>query len=188
MKPFRSNLLASVLGALVMALFSTLGDWIWERYIPHGAVVPGIVHGALIFLVLGTVLAVDIGTRRAAKRLVPALPVAGLATAGAFYPLAWLVGYITALLMTWMTMWIATAFLNDWARGGREGSQRIALRGAAAAWASGLAFWAISDIWTSPPPDGPDYPWNFACWTFAFLPGFLALLLGQRTSSHRAAS
>jgi hypothetical protein len=24
---------------------------------------------------------------------------------------------------------------------------------------------------------GPDYPYNFACWTIAFLPGFLALLL-----------
>lgn len=186
MKLHSMNLLASVLGALVMALFSTLGDWIWANYIPAGSVVSGVLHGALIFLVLGTVLAGSIGTPLAAKRLIPALPVAGLLLAGSFYPLAWVVGYLTALLMTWMTMWIATAFLNDWARGRRESARRIALRGALAAWASGLAFWAISDIWTSPPPGGPDYRWNFACWTFAYLPGFLALLLGQRQEAHLA--
>lgn len=188
MKPLCSNLLASLLGALVMALFSTLGDWIWARYISDGSVVSGVIHGALIFLVLGTLLAGSIGTPLAAKRLIPTLPVAGLLLAGSFYPLAWVVGYVTALLMTWMTMWLATAFLNDWARGRREGARRIAVRGAVAAWASGLAFWAISDIWTSPPPEGPDYPWNFACWTFAFLPGFLALYLGQQTSAHPPAS
>jgi len=42
---------------------------------------------------------------------------------------------------------------------------------------SGLAFYAISGIWTSPPTGGPDYPFHFASRTIAFLPGFLALLL-----------
>jgi len=45
---------------------------------------------------------------------------------------------------------------------------------------SGLAFWAVSGIWTRHDPGGPNYAYNFACWTLAFLPGFLALLLRDR--------
>ncbi len=60
---------------------------------------------------------------------------------------------------------------------------RTLLRGVSAAIGSGLAFWAISGIWTDPAAD-PSYLWRFACWTFAFLPGFLALLLSP--SDHGA--
>jgi hypothetical protein len=49
-----------------------------------------------------------------------------------------------------------------------------------AAVGSGLAFWAISGIWTRHEAGGPRYAYNFACWTLAFLPGFLALLLRAR--------
>ncbi|MEO1370088.1 MAG: hypothetical protein AAFX50_23140, partial [Acidobacteriota bacterium] len=52
-----------------------------------------------------------------------------------------------------------------------------------AAVGSGLAFWAISDIWTKAQPGGPNYLWHFACWSFAFFPGFAALLLPLPGSS-----
>lgn len=171
----------SLTGAVILGAVSTLGDWVWAHYIPDGAVIPGVVHGALIFLILAAVLAWDAGTRRAAARLLPALPATGIVLAAAFYPLARLLGYLGALLVTWVLMWLATAALQRWARGGVESAGRSLLRGAAAAVGSGLAFWAISGIWTNPSPEGPSYPWHFACWTFAFLPGFLALLLGQPT-------
>ena len=173
-----SRLLPSLLSAGVLGGFSAFGDWLWTNYIPDGAVIPGVVHGVLIFLILAVVLAWNVGTRRAARRLVPWLPVAGLVIAASFYPLASILGYVGALLTTWILMWLTLAVLQRWARDRRESTQRALLRGAAAAVASGLAFWAISGIWTAPSPE-PSYLLRFAFWTFAFLPGFLALLFGQ---------
>jgi hypothetical protein len=42
---------------------------------------------------------------------------------------------------------------------------------------------SISGIWTRPAPGGPDYPWHFLSWSFAFLPGFLALSLRRTAAS-----
>jgi hypothetical protein len=78
-----------------------------------------------------------------------------------------------------MALWIGFAFLDRHLKGGAPTPEVLA-RGALAAVASGLAFWAISGIWTRHSPDGPRYAYNFACWVFAFLPGFLALLLRSR--------
>lgn len=175
----RSDLVHSLVGTLILAAVSTFGDWLWTHYIPDGAVIPGVVHGAVVFLVIAGVLAWSAGSRRAAKILLPSLPGAGMVIAAVFYPLATQVGYLAALVITWMMMWLATAVLQRWAGGNRETFGRAILRGLVAALASGLAFWAISGIWTSPSPEGPNYLWHFACWAFAFLPGFLALLLGQ---------
>ena len=163
----------------MLAAVSTFGDWLWTHYIPDGAVVPGVVHGAVIFLILGGVLAWGAGTWRAAARLLPTLPLAGVALAAVFYPLARLTGYVGALLVTWVLMWLTTAGLQRWARGGVESAGRTMARGVVAAVGSGLAFWAISGIWTQPSPTGPNYPWHFISWAIAFLPGFLALLTGQ---------
>ncbi len=169
----------SALGsAAVLGACSAFGDWVWARFIPDGAVLPGVVHGVLIFIVLAAVLARAAGTSRAARRLLPTLPLAGLVIAGVFYPLAGALGYIAALLVTWVLMWLTLALLQRWAREGSETAGRAALRGVLAAVASGLAFWAISGIWTVPDPD-PNYVMRFAQWTFAFFPGFLALLCCQ---------
>lgn len=169
----------ALLSALALAAVSTFGDWLWTHYIPDGAVIPGVIHGAVIFLVLAAVLAWSAGTRRAAKLLLPSLPAAGILLAAVFYPLARLVGYVAALVLTWMAMWLAMASLQRLARGAVETQGRTVARGVIAAVASGLAFWSISGIWTSPAPGGPNYLWHFASWTFAFLPGFLALLAAQ---------
>ena len=96
--------------------------------------------------------------------------------AAVFYPLAGAIGYLGALIVTWVAMWLALAALQRWARGASESLGLTALRGLLAALGSGLAFWAISGIWTNPAAN-PSYLWRFACWTFAFLPGFLGLLL-----------
>lgn len=175
----RSGIFHSLVGATVLAAISTFGDWLWTHYIPDGAVVPGVIHGAVIFLILAGVLAWSAGTGRAVRRLVPTFPLVGVVIAAAFYPLAGIFGYVGALLITWVAMWLSTAALQRWAREGRESVARTFLRGALAAIASGLAFWAISGIWTKATPGGPNYLWHFVCWGFAFLPGFLALLVGQ---------
>ncbi|MEM7351040.1 MAG: hypothetical protein AAF657_09560 [Acidobacteriota bacterium] len=179
MNDLKPGIVAALVSALVLAVVSTFGDWLWTHYIPDGAVIPGVLHGAVIFLVLAGTLAWSAGTRQAARRLLPSLPAAGIVIAAVFYPLAYAVGYIGALIITWMVMWLAMACLQRWARDGAESLGHALLRGVLAAIASGLAFWAISGIWTKPAPGGPNYLVHFASWAFAFLPGFLALLVRQ---------
>jgi len=91
----------------------------------------------------------------------------------------------------WIGAWVALAALY-----GRLSSMRIdsenvhdvttnsrvvAGRGAIAAVASGLAFYAISGIWRPFDPQGWDYLVHFAAWTVAYLPGFAALLVANPT-------
>lgn len=171
---------ASLAAAVTLGAVSTFGDWLWAHFIPDGAVIPGVVHGVVIFLVIALVLAATAradGDSAATRRLVWALPVAGALIAASFYPLFRVLGYLGSLLVTWVAMWLVTAWLYGRARGGHEGARRTLLRGLLAAVGSGLAFWAISGIWTEAQAGGPDYPWHFVCWSFAFLPGFAALLL-----------
>jgi hypothetical protein len=50
----------------------------------------------------------------------------------------------------------------------------------AAAFGSGVAFYAISGIWRPFDPVGWDYAVHAAAWTLAYLPGFAALLVRGR--------
>jgi hypothetical protein len=74
----------------------------------------------------------------------------------------------------WMFFWVCFGLLLLPLGGDRRWWPAIG-RGLLAAIVSGLAFYAISGIWTRPPREGPNYLYNFGAWTFAFLPGFLAL-------------
>jgi len=81
----------------------------------------------------------------------------------------------------WMALWAAFGFLIGRGLGGPPSRTGEALaRGGLAAIGSGLAFYLISGIWSRPPPGGPDYAYHFLCWTVAFLPGFLALLVRRQ--------
>ena len=177
-RAFLRKLRPSLAAAGVLGLLSTLGDWIWENFIPDGAMLPGVIHGVLIFLILALVLGLAAKSRTALRRLLVSLPIAGLLLAAAFYPLAHVLGYLGALVATWITMWLTLALLQHWAREDTEAVQRALLRGLLAGVASGLAFWAISGIWTNPALHD-SYPLRIVYWTFAFFPGFLALLWGQ---------
>jgi len=176
-KPFE-GFQASLLGALLLGLLSTLGDWIWALWIPAGKVIHGVVHGAVIFAAIGLVLSLEAqrrgGSPGSTLRAVGSQIVLGVLVSASFYPLYSILG-AAALLITWMGLWLGTAGIRRWIDPYPEGLGKTALRGFAAAILSGLAFWAVSGIWTNPPPTGPNLPWNFLCWTFAFLPGFLSL-------------
>jgi hypothetical protein len=92
------------------------------------------------------------------------------------------------MFLAWMFFWNCFAILQ--AQLERSPSSRwTMIRGVLAAVLSGLAFYAISGIWTSPPPDGPNYVRNFFSWSFAFLPGFLALfsLPARHAPTHASA-
>ena len=168
----------AVLAALVLGAVSTLGDWIWARFLTDGAIVPGLVHGVVFFAVLAVVLALPCPEpKRALKFLLATLPAAGLGLAAVFYPLAYALGYLPSLLVTWAGMWLALALLLRIAAGRDEPPSRTVLRGVVAAVGSGLAFWAVSDLWTG---GNMDYVGRLWRWTVAFLPGMLALLVRRR--------
>jgi hypothetical protein len=175
-----SGVLPALLGAVLIAALMTLGDFVWARYVPAHRVIYGLVHGLVLCLAIGVVLGVP---RRSAIAGAAGGAVIGLAAALAFYALAPLLGW-GAMLPAWMAFWIALAFLQGRGLGEpRAPLSEVVARGLVAAAASGAAFYAISGIWTRPAPGGPDYPWHFLSWSFAFLPGFLALSLRRTAAS-----
>jgi hypothetical protein len=172
--------MAALAGALLLGALSTLFDFVWARLaLPHRAVF-GLAHGTLLLLALGLYLG---ALRGRPWRGAGAGGLVGLLAAASFYALAPFLGY-PAMFASWMALWVGFALVD--ARLGGGASTRDALvRGLLAATGSGLAFWAISDIWLGPATAGPSYAWNFACWTIAFLPGFAALLVRPRRAAAR---
>jgi hypothetical protein len=173
-----SGPVAAVVGALLLAALSTFGDFVWARFVSAHRTPLGLIHGTLLLLAMGLYLGALRG-RPARGALAGAL--VGLCAAASFYVLAPLLGY-SAMFVSWMALWLGFAFLDARLRGGVRARELFA-RGLAAAVGSGLAFYAISGIWTKPAPGGPSYPYHFLCWTIAFLPGFGALLLGATTAA-----
>lgn len=171
-------MLHAVGAALLLGAVMTAGDFVWAFFDVRHSVWAGVIHGALMCLCLGTV----IGIR--AQRPAPGIlagPLVGVLAAGAFYVLAPVLGY-GAMLPAWMFFWICFALLQQALTGGTLAA--ALLRGVGAAVLSGLAFYAISGIWTRPSPDGPDYVRHFLSWSFAFLPGFLALFVRHDPRPH----
>ena len=168
----------AIVAALLLAGVMTLGDFIWDVMAVRHRVVNGVVHGAAMCLVLGMVIGWR--TKRLASGAI-AGPVIGVIASAVFYLLAPWMRY-WAMLPAWMLFWLLFALLQQ-RLGGAEPRATAVLRGVAAALLSGAAFYAISGIWTSPPPGGPRYGVHFASWAFAFLPGFVALFIGERRPS-----
>jgi hypothetical protein len=167
----------ALLASLALAVVMTAGDWIWAVLRIRHTVQAGVTHGAAMCLCLG--LAIGMREGRAAAGAI-AGPIVGVLAAGVFYLLAPALR-MTAMFPAWMFFWVSFALLQAWLRRERQyGSGVIA--GLVAAVLSGLAFYAISDIWTRHDPDGPNYAWNFAAWTFAFFPGFAVLFWSRPRS------
>jgi len=168
------------LGALLIGALMTFGDWVWALFITKHRTIFGLVHGLALCGGIGLFLGAP---RHQPARGAVAGAAIGLAAAGGFYLLAPLLRW-AAMFPMWMAFWAAFGVLQWRFLGEPQAPMREALvRGLLAALGSGLAFYAISGIWTRPNPGGPEYATNFASWTFAFLPGFLALLLEKRALS-----
>ncbi len=172
-----TGLVPSILGALLLAGVSTLGDFIWTHFSLEHRPTYGLIHGTLLCSVIGSYLGL-LGKSFARGALGGA--VIGFGAAAGFYGLARFAG-MAAMFPLWMSLWIGFALLNA----GAAGIKNSLLRGAIAAVASGLAFYAISGIWLDREPGEPNYLHHFLSWTVAFLPGFLALLARPATSSSR---
>jgi len=165
---------AAVFAALLLGAVMTAGDFIWEVARVRHSMGKGIAHGVVMCLCIGAVIGFRTG-RLGAGLL--AGPVIGVIASGTFYLLAPLARYY-AMLPAWMLFWICFGVLQQ--RLQPERGAHWLVQGTVAALLSGLAFYAISGIWTHPAPGGPNYPLNFASWSFAFLPGFLALFFATR--------
>jgi hypothetical protein len=168
----------AILGALLLAGVSTLGDFVWAHFGLEHRPTYGLIHGTLLCAVIGLYL----GLLR--ERLVPGTiggALIGFGAAAGFYGLARFAG-MAAMFPLWMAFWIAFALLDARVLANRTSRvpelKNALVRGSVAAVASGLAFYAISGIWMDRGPGGPNYAAHFVSWTAAFLPGFLALLAG----------
>jgi len=172
------GILSAAGAAVFLGAVMTLGDFVWAYFDVRHTRWTGITHGALMCLCIGGLIGARTG-RITAGLL--AGPLIGVLAAATFYVLAPTLRW-GAMLPAWMLFWICFAVLQHAFR--PELLHRALGRGVSAAVLSGLAFYAISGIWTRPSPDGPDYLVHFASWSFAFLPGFLVLFAGR--SSPRA--
>jgi hypothetical protein len=170
-----TGLIAAITGAVAIAAVSTFGDFVWATWIPRHRPIYGLTHGTLLFLAIGFFLG-SIASRPAAGAISGAL--IGAAAAGSFYLLAPLVGY-SSMFVSWFAMWIGLGFVYAWLMRASVGARVVIVRGLLAGAASGLAFYLISGIWRPFNPEGWDYAVHFAAWTFAYLPGFAALMLGK---------
>lgn len=160
----------AILASILLGALSTFGDFVWAAWQVRHRMVYGLLHGAIICLCIGAIVGARAGRWRMGAAIGPAI---GLIAAGAFYLLAPTLRY-GAMFPAWMLFWICFGLLQ--ARLSRDRALGPALaRGVVAAVLSGLAFYAVSGMWTNPPRGGPDYAANFIRWTAAFLPGFAAL-------------
>ena len=165
---------AAIGSALFLGAVMTVGDFVWEYFGLRHSVWSGVAHGAVMCLCIGAVTGAYAG--RAAAGIV-AGPFIGAFAAAAFYAIAPTLGW-GAMLPAWMLFWICFTLLQHVLRRS-ELFNRALGRGVLAALLSGLAFYAISGIWTRPAPGGPNYLVHFVYWSFAFLPGFLVLFVGR---------
>jgi len=173
----------TIAGIAVIAAAATLGDVIWYSVGVRHTMTAGIVHGTLLLAVLGAVLGASSG------RLVKGLPIGALAGIGgalSYYGLILIMDsrtYGTAIPGAWVIMWLLLAMLEGrWLRApDRRRWSEIAIRGAVAAVAGGLAFALVRQtLWGRPPGEERNYLVQFAAWAFAWAPGLLALTWGSR--------
>lgn len=166
----------AVIGALVVAAVSTLGDYLWANVIPHRQIVYWFAHAIVLFATVGMCLGWP--TRKPFLGAAGAIGVGCAATIG-FYLLRPLIGY-SAIVVLFGALWIALGAFTLAVLQRRRGVGEILTRSALAAVGSGVGFWAISGIWMPFNPHGWDYAMHFVKWTVAYLPAFAALLVRGR--------
>jgi len=164
----------AAVASVLLGVLMTFGDFIWAALQIHNRVAYGLVHGAAMCLAIGAFVGARVKQAFAGAVIGPII---GVLAAAGFYVLAPTLGW-GAMFPMWMLLWICFGLMGAVLGSGRGAGGAI-LQGIIAAVLSGLAFYAISGIWTNPPPGGPNYLRNFLSWSFAFLPGFAALFWAE---------
>ena len=170
----------ALLGALIIAAVSTVGDFVWAGLNLRHRMEYGLAHGAILFLCIGAYLgSLDKQTLTGAAYGA----VIGLLAAGSFYVLAPIFGY-GVMVLVWAFVWLAVAILSFRLLGTRAPWSNTLRRGVLAMIGSGIGFYLISGIWRPFDPQGWDYAIHFFSWALAYLPAFFALV-DQRPPSQR---
>ena len=162
----------AVVGSLLLAVLSTVADYVWFLNIPQHQVSSGAIHGAVLFAALGAYL----GWRKG-KLGVGALGglLSGIIAALSFYALAPIGGY-NVMLVSWLLLWIMLAALQTYLDGRLDMARAIGrgiVTAIVAAWDSPWS--CFSCIAAGRPRRSPSFK-HFIAWSMAYLPGLYVLL------------
>jgi len=162
----------ALIGSMLLAVLSTVADYVWFLNLPQHQVSSGMIHGAVLFAALGGYL----GWRKA-RVVAGAIGglVSGMLAALSFYALAPIGGY-SMMLVSWVLLWIMLAALQTHLDGRLDLPTAIG-RGLVTSIAAGLGFavvlFQLYRGW--PPAEFPVFR-HFVAWSMAYLPGLYVLL------------
>lgn len=161
-----------LVGSMLLAVLSTVADYVWFLDIPQHQVSSGMIHGSVLFAALGGYLGWRKG--KMAAGAIGGL-VSGMLAALSFYALAPLGGY-SMMIVSWVLLWIMLAALQTHLDG-RLDMARALGRGVVTSIAAGLGFavvlFQLYRGW--PPAEFPVFR-HFVAWSMAYLPGLWVLL------------
>ena len=167
-----SVLTPAIVGSLLLAVLSTVADYVWFLNIPQHQVSSGMIHGAVLFAALGAYL----GWRRGnvAIGAIGGL-LSGMLAALSFYALAPVGGY-SMMLVSWVLLWILLAALQTHLDGKLDPARAIG-RGLVTSVAAGLGFAVVLfQLYRNWPPATFPAAKHFIAWAMAYLPGLYVLL------------
>lgn len=168
----RGLLTPAVVGSLLLAVLSTVADYVWFLGIPGHQVTSGAIHGATLFAALGAYLGFRKGQTLAG--LLGGLA-SGLIAALSFYVLAPIGGY-NVMLVSWLLLWIMLAALQTYLDG-RVNMAKAVARGIVTSIVAGLGFGIVLfQLYRGWPPATFSFATHFVAWAMAYLPGLYILL------------
>lgn len=162
----------SVVGSVLLAILSTIADYVWFAGIPQHQVSSGAIHGASLFAALGLYLGWRKG--KAGAGAIGGV-LSGTIAALSFYALAPFGGY-NVMLVSWLLLWIMLAALQTYLDGQLNLPKAVGrglVTSIAAAVGFGVVLFQLYRGW--PPETFPVFK-HFVAWTMAYLPGLYVLL------------
>ena len=162
----------AVVGSLLLAILSTVADYVWFLNIPKHQVTSGAIHGAALFAALGAYLGWRKG-QLGAGALGGLL--SGTAAALSFYALAPFGGY-NVMLVSWLILWILLAALQTYLDGRLDIARAIG-RGIVTAIVAAVGFGVVLfQLYRGWPPETFPVFKHLIAWSMAYLPGLYVLL------------
>ena len=162
----------AMVGSLLLAVLSTVADYVWFLDIPQHQVTSGAIHGAVLFAALGFYLGWRKG--KALVGLAGGL-ISGLVAALSFYALAPIGGY-SMMLVSWLILWILLAALQTHLDGRLDMAKAIG-RGIIVAIVAAIGFGVVLfELYRGWPPQSFSFFKHFVAWAMAYLPGLYVLL------------
>ena len=162
----------ALIGSMLLAVLSTVADYVWFLNIPQHQVSSGLIHGSVLFAALGAYL----GWRKG-KAVAGAIGglMSGMLAALSFYALAPIGGY-AMMVVSWLLLWVMLAALQTHLDGRLDMPKAIG-RGLATSVAAGLGFGVVLfQLYRGwPPAEFPAFR-HLVAWSVAYLPGLYVLL------------